>query len=232
MYQSGRLSIVATPIGNLGDITVRAISTFTHCDIVLAEDTRVTSKLLTHYEISKPLMTLNEHSTDRDFDKYVGELNAGKHLAFASDAGTPGVSDPGGRFVEYVRQHAPEVVIEALPGASSLTTFLSISGIHAPEGVLFLGFPPHKKGRQTFIREILEQPVGRLVVMFESSHRIERFIREISERDESVNIVIGRELTKKFEEMIFGKPLEVLEILEGDSNKQKGEFVVGVIRQK
>lgn len=235
---SATLAIVATPIGNLKDITIRAIETLSAADYIFAEDTRVIRKILETYEIQKSgsqLITLNEHSTDRDFESLLQKLSQeGVLAALTTDAGTPGVSDPGGRFVAYVRQHQPETVITPIPGVSALTTLLSVSGVYAPEGVIFLGFPPHKKGRQTFIKNVVDHP-GSLVVVYESSHRIEKFIAELAEfapHPEKIRVFVGRELTKMHEELIDTNLVDYSAYMTANPVKTKGEFCVGIYHTK
>src|SRR5581483_3055845 len=145
------LSIVATPIGNLEDITLRALRILKECDVIYAEDTRVIAKLLARYEIKKPLQRLDAATEEKKVKEVIERLEAGEKVVFVSDAGTPGISDPGARLVSRVRRFAPSVKIEAIPGASALTAALSIAGLEKDE-FMFLGFLPHKKGRQTAIR--------------------------------------------------------------------------------
>ena len=217
----GTLSIVATPIGNLEDITLRALRTLKECDVIYAEDTRVISKLLTRYEISRPLQRLDAATEAQKAKEIIERLEAGEKVVFVSDAGTPGISDPGSRLVERVRQFAPEATIEAIPGASALTAAISIAGINA-EQFTFLGFLPHKKGRQTALKEIAasEYPV----VLYESPHRILKLLSELSVLN-IPRVVIARELTKMHEEVASGAPAEVAARLE-QKDAVRGEFVV------
>ena len=171
----GILSIVSTPIGNLGDITLRAIETLKNADAIFCEDTRVTAKLLQRYEISKPLVRCDEKMEEVAAKKAIELLEEGKRVALVSDAGTPGISDPGGRLVARVRRFAPETTIEAIPGPSALVAALSIAGLNSPE-FTFLGFLPHKKGRQTALKEIAASE--RTVVLYESPHRILKLLKE------------------------------------------------------
>lgn len=218
----GTLSIVATPIGNLEDITLRALRTLKECDVIYAEDTRVISKLLARYEIRRPLQRLDAATEAKKAEEIVERLEAGERVAFASDAGTPGISDPGSRLVARVRERLPDVKIEAIPGPSALTTLLSIAGIDAAE-FTFLGFLPHKKGRQTALREIATSK--RPVVLFESPHRILKLLAELHGTLPSAHVVIGRELTKLHEEVIEGTPAELAASLE-KRGAVRGEFVV------
>ncbi len=220
--QTGKLSIVATPIGNLEDITYRAVRTLSECDYVLCEDTRVTGVLLKHYRIGAKLKRYDAHASDAVHERVLADLVAGQHVALVSDAGTPGVSDPGVRLVSQVRAMS-EVVIEAIPGPSALTAALSIAGMSGNQ-FSFLGFVPHKKGRQTFFAGVAEY--RHPVIFFESTHRITKTITSISELYPEYVLTIARELTKLHEEVIVGTPAEVLAVLEKEPVKQKGEFVV------
>lgn len=218
-----KLYIVATPIGNLEDMTFRAIRILKEVDTILCEDTRVTRKLLSHYEIDRPAISYNDHSGLSKVDKIATMLEAGKDLALVSDAGTPGISDPGAQLVSYVREALPEVEIIPIPGASAITTLLSASGITNKE-FIFLGFLPHKKGRETMFKEISEAVYP--VVVYESPHRVLKTLTSLKKYVGDKNIIIGRELTKKFEQIISGKPDELLEYFEKNEGKRKGEFVI------
>lgn len=218
----GTLSIVATPIGNLEDITLRALRTLKECDVIYAEDTRVISKLLSRYEIQKPLQRLDAATETKKSEEVVSRLEAGERVAFVSDAGTPGISDPGARLVAHVRHALPDAVIEAIPGPSALTATLSIAGIE--EGMFtFLGFLPHKKGRQTALKQIATSEIP--VVLYESPHRIEKLLSEL-EALEISKVAIGRELTKMHEELISGSPTEILAYFTAHPDRVRGEFVV------
>lgn len=215
----GTLSIVATPIGNLEDITLRALRVLKECDVIYAEDTRVIAKLLAHYEIQKPLQRLDAAMESKRAAQIIERLDAGERVVFVSDAGTPGISDPGSRLVTAVRAAGHR--IDAIPGASALTAALSIAGLESPE-FTFLGFLPHKKGRQTALKEIAARDMP--TVLYESPHRILKLLKEL----EGVGIErvsIGRELTKMHEEFITGTPAELAESLE-KRGAVRGEFVV------
>ncbi len=171
------LYIVATPIGNLEDLTLRALRILKEVDFILCEDTRVTGKLLSHYDIKTPTISYHQHSNLHKVDRVLSLLEEGKNLALVTDAGTPGISDPGGMLVQAVlEKFDDEVKVESVPGASAVTAALSISGVAADKFV-FLGFPPHKKGRQTFIMKIIESEYP--VVVYESKHRIIKFLEEL-----------------------------------------------------
>jgi 16S rRNA (cytidine1402-2'-O)-methyltransferase len=217
----GTLSIVATPIGNLEDITLRALRTLKECDVIYAEDTRVIAKLLSHYEIKKPLQRLDATTEIKKADEIIGRLEAGERVVFVSDAGTPGVSDPGSRMVARVREALPSATIEAIPGASALAAALSISGLDSTS-FTFLGFLPHKKGRQTALQKLVESPIP--TVLYESPHRIEKLLKELMARDVA-KVTIARELTKIHEEVIAGTPSELLAHFAAHPDTLRGEFV-------
>ncbi len=218
----GTLSVVATPIGNLEDITLRALRTLKECDVIYAEDTRVISKLLARYELQKPLQRLDAATEAAKAGEVIERLQAGEHVAYVSDAGTPGISDPGTRLVAVVREQLPEAVIEAIPGASALTAALSIAGIDT-SAFTFLGFLPHKKGRQTALKEVAESTIP--VVLYESPHRIEKLLQELQTLT-IARVVIARELTKVHEEIISGTVAEVQAHFAAHPDTIRGEFVV------
>lgn len=217
----GRLSVVATPIGNLEDITLRALRTLKECDVIYAEDTRVISKLLARYEIQKPLQRLDAATELKKADEIIERLEKGEHVALVSDAGTPGVSDPGARLVGLIRTNKTKIKIETIPGPSALTAALSIAGLES-DAFTFLGFLPHKKGRQTALKKIAtgEHPV----VLYESPHRVIKLLRELAKVGVT-RVHIGRELTKIHEEMLVGEPTLLAEGLE-KRGAARGEFVV------
>ena len=221
----GTLSIIATPIGNLEDITLRALRTLKECDVIYAEDTRVISKLLSRYEIKKPLQRLDAATEIKKSDEVIARLEAGERVVFVSDAGTPGISDPGARLVAQVREQLPTATIEAIPGASALTAALSIAGIDAT-AFTFLGFLPHKKGRQTTLKKITKSEIP--VVLYESPHRILKLLKEL-EALQAPRVVIARELTKIHEEVVSGTPNEMLEHFAAHPDTIRGEFVVIVM---
>jgi len=225
----GILYIVATPIGNLKDITFRAIETLKEVDLILCEDTRQTIKLLNYYNISKPLISYFQHSKISKIDYILDQLKQGKKLALVTDAGTPGISDPGGKLIKIITTRLPSFSIIPIPGPSALTTALSISGLPADK-FIFMGFPPSKKGREKFFKKVLESEYT--VVFYESAHRILKSLRQLRETDAKLNtkqtrnIVICRELTKKFETIYRGNLEEIIKTLESDKNNLKGEFVI------
>ena len=218
-----KLSIVATPIGNLEDITLRALRTLKECDVIYAEDTRVISKLLVKYGLRKSVFRLDAATEIKKAEEIITRLEAGERVVFVSDAGTPGISDPGSRLVGHVRANMPSAVIEAIPGASALTAALSIAGIDATE-FAFIGFLPHKKGRQTALKKIAASEIP--VVLYESPHRILKLLRELEAHlSGNRKVIIARELTKMHEEVISGRPAELAKRLE-EKGAVRGEFVV------
>ncbi len=219
----GILYLVATPIGNMEDVTLRALRILGEVDLLLAEDTRVTGKLLARHGVRVPMKSYHQRSASRVGDDIVALLREGKTLALVTDAGTPGVADPGNELVSHVRAELPEVRIEPIPGASSLTAALSVCGFPTNE-FLFLGFLPHKKGRQTLLNEITT--VERAVVLFESPHRIGKLLTELRERSPERSAVLFRELTKLHESTYRGSVLELRGKYEAGEVLEKGEFVL------
>lgn len=218
----GKLSMVATPIGNLGDITFRALWNLKECDCIYAEDTRVVRKLLNHYGIKKSVFRLDAATEKRKTKEVVGRLENDEHVIYVTDAGTPGVSDPGVRLVAGVREALPDTVIDAIPGPSSVTAALSIAGVPA-DRFLFLGFLPHKKGRQTAIKEIAQCDIP--VVLFESPHRIIKLLTELEKVAPKRHITLARELTKMHEEVLSDTPKKLAVQLK-KKGTARGEFVV------
>lgn len=219
--ETGTLSVVATPIGNLEDITLRAIRVLKEAEYILCEDTRVTGKLCAHYDIATRLKRYDAHASEGVHEQILADLESGKHVAMVSDAGTPGVSDPGVLLISRAREAG--AIIEAIPGPSAVTAAVSIAGLTGNQ-FTFLGFVPQKKGRQTFFKSLptYDHPV----VFFESTHRILKTLTSLAEETPSAQLHIGRELTKHFEEMLVGTPAELLTLLMDTPEKQKGEFVI------
>lgn len=217
--------IIATPIGNLEDITARALRILGEVDLILCEDTRTTKKLLDRYEINTQTMSYHAQSKLSKIDTIIEMLREGKNIALVSDAGTPCISDPGVLLVSRVREEfGTEIKIIPIPGPSAVISALSASGIPSSE-FLFLGFLPHKKGRETLFKEIALSK--RTVAFYESTHRI---IKSLESLEKFVgndrNIVLAKELTKIYEEMIHGSASDVKKYLETNPEKIKGEFVV------
>jgi 16S rRNA (cytidine1402-2'-O)-methyltransferase len=223
------LSIVATPIGNLEDITLRALKTLTSCDVILCEDTRTTRNLLERHAITKQTLSYHTHSGLGRIDEIIGLLNDGKHVALVSDAGTPGISDPGAELVARIRKECfvdienGSLKIEAIPGPSALIAALSVAGVPCAD-FLFLGFFPHKKGRETLFKEIAASE--RTVAFYESPHRIEKTLESLVEHVPEKKVTVCREITKIYEEVVAGTPAEVKAYFETHTDKVRGEFVV------
>ena len=216
------LYLIPTPIGNLEDITLRAIRILKEVDFVLAEDTRTSKNLFNHYEISTPLTPFHLNNEHRLVDKYVKELQKGHTIGLVSDAGTPGISDPGFLLVRACVENNIEV--ECLPGATAFVPALVKSGLPCDK-FIYEGFIPHKKGRKTLFETIAKRDIT--TVLYESPHRILKTLEQMKEFiSEERRISISRELTKKFEETINGSISEVLAIFE--EKQIKGEFVIVV----
>lgn len=213
------LYVVATPIGNLEDMTHRAVRVLGEVDTVLAEDTRQTRKLLSHYNLTTPVQTVHQHTNQTQLDKLADQLAAGKNFALVTDAGTPGVSDPGGQLVATARLAGVEVV--PIPGPSAVTTLLSVAGIPT-DSFLFIGFLPKKKGRQTLWQELAGLDVP--IVIFESPHRIIKTLEDILEHLGDRRVIVGRELTKLHEEVFDATATEAMAHWQG--KEPKGEFVL------
>lgn len=218
---NGKIYLVATPIGNLGDITLRALEVLKSVDFILCEDTRVTKNLLAHYNISKPLLSYHHHSPESKVKEIIELLTEGKNLALVTDAGTPGISDPGNMLVSHLAmKQFNNVTITSVPGPSAVTSALSISGFPTDK-FLFLGFPPHKNKRQKFFKEVAS--AEHTVVFYESPHRIKKCLSELSAiLEPNRGLVVCRELTKKFETTYRGTIAEILEM----NIPERGEFVV------
>lgn len=217
---SGKLQIVATPIGNLTDITLRALETLKSVDFILCEDTRVTKNLLNHYQISKPLVSYHQHSDAKKIKEIISLLDEGKSLALVTDAGTPGISDPGNLLIRDLIKNNSSIEIIPVPGPNAAIAALSISGFPTDK-FIFLGFPPHKNKRQKFFKEAAEYEIT--VVFYESGHRIIKCLNELKEvLKPGRQIIVCRELTKKFETIYRGAIAEVA----AQMKDERGEFVV------
>ncbi|MDI6778458.1 MAG: 16S rRNA (cytidine(1402)-2'-O)-methyltransferase, partial [Patescibacteria group bacterium] len=220
MSKIGKLYIVATPIGNLEDITLRALKIFREVDLILCEDTRVTKKLLDRYEIQKPLLSYHHHSKLSRVEKIVEHLENGKNLALVSDAGTPGISDPGNELIDTIFKAKPSKFLRfslkneiiPIPGPSAITTLASVAGINMSK-FTFLGFPPHKKGRETFFRGVAEAKYP--IIYFESPHRFLKNLELLEKFRPDAKLIVGRELTKMFEEVVRGEIGKIREYFEG-----------------
>jgi len=216
----GTLYLVATPIGNLEDITLRALRVLRECDVVAAEDTRRTGQLLKHFEISKPMLSYFQFNEAKRSEEIIQRLRCGEKVALVTDAGTPGISDPGERVVRAAV--AAGLRVEAVPGACALVAALTASGLPTDE-FHFIGFLPHKSGQRRKQLEALKNFAGTLA-LYESPYRIEKLLGELNEVFPDRTVVLARELTKKFEEFLRGRPAALIALLQKRS--LKGEFVV------
>jgi 16S rRNA (cytidine1402-2'-O)-methyltransferase len=216
----GTLYLVATPIGNLEDITLRALRTLKECDVVAAEDTRRTGQLLKHFAISKPLLSYFQFNEARRSEEIIERLRRGEKVALVTDAGSPGISDPGERVVNAAITAGLRV--ESVPGPCALVAALTSSGLPTEE-FHFFGFLPHKQGQRRRELERLKT-IGGTLVLYESPYRVEKLLHELHEHFAGRRVVLARELTKKFEEHLRGTPAELTEVLKQRS--LKGEFVV------
>ena len=216
---NNNLYIISTPIGNLKDITLRAIETLKEVDFVACEDTRVSLVLLKHYEISKELISINAVNESSKIEFVLNKINSGKSCALISDAGTPGISDPGVRLISSAIKAGINII--PIPGVTAAITALTISGLPS-DSFLFEGFLPQKKGRQKKLQSLINEE--RTVIFYESTYRIEKLIKELVEYMPNRFVVVCRELTKMFEEVWRGTPLQLEEMLKGKIIK--GEFVV------
>jgi 16S rRNA (cytidine1402-2'-O)-methyltransferase len=222
--QSGTLYLVATPIGNLEDITLRALRTLRDCTVVAAEDTRHTRRLLQAHDLDRPLISLHKFNEAKRSGALLERLERGETIALVSDAGTPGISDPGERIVRAVRSAGLRV--ESVPGPCALAAALPASGLPTAE-FHFIGFLPHKSGARQRQLEALDSVPGTLC-FYESPHRIVKLLGELEAQWPAAEVVLARELTKKFEEYLRGTPAELA--VHFGERKPKGEFVVMVHR--
>ncbi len=201
------LYIVSTPIGNLEDVSKRALRTLSEVDLILCEDTRVTKKLLDRYKIKTPTLSYHQHSELKKVEYIIQLLKEGKNLVLVSDAGTPGISDPGNKLIARLIEVEPRSVkIMPVPGASAVTAAASMAGFPMDKFV-FLGFPPAKKKRKKFFEEVANSKYP--VIFYESPHRIIKSLTELRMLDEQMEVVVCRELTKKFETIYRGIVKEV-----------------------
>ena len=224
MSQAG-LYVVATPIGNLEDISYRAVSLLTGADLIAAEDTRHSRVLLAHYSISTPMLALHEHNEERVMGQIIDRIGKGECVALISDAGTPLISDPGYRLVVAAREAG--LAVFSVPGASAITAALSVAGL-PPDRFVFEGFLPSKTAARVSKLEMLARE-SRTMVFFESSHRIQATINDMTEVFGNQRpVAVCRELTKKFETVLRAPLADIRQRLQDDKNQTKGEFVVVV----
>jgi 16S rRNA (cytidine1402-2'-O)-methyltransferase len=217
----GTLYVIATPIGNLEDVTTRSLTTLASLDLLLCEDTRVTGRLLSRYETTVKMEPYREDLHFKSLPRIVEMLQAGKTIGLVSDAGTPGIADPGYRLVRDVLAAAPDTKVIPIPGPSAVAAALSASGMPSDQYV-FMGFPPHKKGRTAMFKEAMA--MERTTVMYESTHRITKALEAIAAIDPNRQLVVGREITKLHETFYRGTASEVMAKL--DETSSKGEFVI------
>lgn len=217
----GILYIIATPIGNLQDITLRALEMLKSVDLIACEDTRKSKILLNHYNIKTPLVSYHQHSKLQKIDFILTKLKEGKNLALITDAGTPGISDPGNKLVEEALRENIKII--PIPGPSALGTIISIAGIDLQK-FIFLGFPPHKKGRETFFKDVASSELP--TIYYDSVHRLIKNLELLSGFKSETKLIIGKELTKIFEEVFRGNIKEAIEYFANNPEKVKGEFVV------
>ncbi|MDD4996179.1 MAG: 16S rRNA (cytidine(1402)-2'-O)-methyltransferase [Patescibacteria group bacterium] len=225
----GKLFVIATPIGNLGDISFRSLRTLKEADLILCEDTRQTKILCDYYQIKTPLLSYHQHSKTKKIEKIFKLIREGKDIALVSDAGTPGISDPGNKLINLLIKEFKNLIIIPLPGPSATMVALSVSGFPT-DRFIFLGFCPGKKGRNKFFQEILKGEYS--IVFFESPYRILKTLTDLDNFSKLKNrqIFLGRELTKKFETIYRGNIREVIDFLKKD--KIKGEFTIVVSPEK
>ncbi len=224
-----KLYVVATPIGNLNDISFRAIETLKNVDCILCEDTRQTKKLLDHYQIEKPLVSYHHHSKIKKNNYILGLLKQGKNLAMVSDAGTPGLSDPGNKLIRLILDDLGEASIVPIPGSSAITAILSVAG-WSTDRFVFWGFLPAKKGRTIFFKGIKQSEYP--IVFFESPYRILKTLKQIDDflNPLTCQVVAGRELTKMFETIYRGDLKQVISKIETET--ARGEYVVVLFFKK
>lgn len=224
----GKLYIVATPIGNKDDITVRAVSTLTEVDVIAAEDTRVASKLLSLLSIpKKQIISINEFATKENIDYVIGLIDQGKNIAYVSDAGTPGISDPGAVLVSACRDAHIEII--PIPGVSAISCAMSVAGIRE-SSFIFYGFLPHKKGRKKILGELFL--LEKNIILYESVHRFMKLLDDIENIKPDQGIIICRELTKMYEDIKVDTVKNIKKYYQDNISKLKGEFVVIIKNQK
>lgn len=210
---------MGTPIGNLADITYRAVDTLNSVDFIFAEDTRVSKKLLNHYKIDKKIYSYHDHSKDSEVEKLTNLLENGNDVALISDAGTPTVSDPGYRLIRECVKKGVDIV--PIPGPSAVTAALSVAGLPS-DSFTFVGFLPQKKGRIKKIEQLSE--INNTIILFESPHRLLKTLNQLFEILGNRQVAIGRELTKLYEEIIRGNLKDVTQ--EFSKKSVKGEIVI------
>lgn len=223
-HPMGKLYLVSTPIGNLEDLSIRAINTLKNVDLILAEDTRRSSILLKHYSVNKLLSSFHEHNEEKKQNEIIEKLKQGQNIALISDAGTPTLSDPGYKLIrECVKEN---IKVISIPGASAVITALASSGLPT-DSFSFFGYAPKKGGKKRLFYEKMHKSLDGItstVILFESPYRLEKTLQELASIFPEKNLVIARELTKAHEEIIRGKVAFVAKILKG--KKLKGEITI------
>lgn len=215
------LYVVGTPIGNLEDLTFRAKRLLSSVSVIACEDTRVTKKLLDHYAITTPTVSVHHHTPPAKLDELLNRVEQGHDVAVVTDAGMPGISDPGGKLVARAVERG--LPVESVPGPSALTTAASLSGVPTDQ-FLFLGFLPHKKGRETLFKRIAA--TEETVVLYESPHRLLKTLQSLLAVVPTKHIVVCRELTKLHESVVRGTPAEVLQHYTDHPDQVRGEVVI------
>lgn len=224
------LYIVATPIGNLDDVSMRTVSVLRSADFILAEDTRVTKTLLDKYNINVKTVSYHQHSKIQKIDQIIDWLKEGKILALVTDAGTPGINDPGNYLIDKILQEIPDLKIVPIPGPNAAIAALSVSGFPSDRFV-FLGFPPHKKGRQTFFQRL--GCIEDTIIFYESKYRVVKALKELKDiaKTGERQMIVARELTKQFETIYRGTVNQIMIKLNSHKDNLLGEFVI-VVRSK
>ena len=218
----GKLFIIATPIGNLADITLRALETLKLVDLILCEDSRVTLKLLRHFEIDKPLLVYNDHSDENIRQRIIAKLSSGQNVALVSDAGTPLISDPGYKLIQDLKRL--NIAIETIPGPCSIIAALTVAGLPT-DRFMFIGFLPHKMaGKEKIFLEL--QATATSLVCFESANRLIETLEIMDRYFAGREIAVVREITKLFEEVVNGLPKEVIKYYQDNPDKLRGEIVL------
>ncbi len=221
----GTLYVVATPIGNLKDISLRALEILKHVDLIAAEDTRKTIKLLNHYQIITPQVSYHQHSRPEKIDLIIEKLIEGKNVALVTEAGTPGIADPGQVLIEKAQKAG--ILLVPIPGPQAAVAALSVSGF-STDKFLFAGFLPKKKGRQKLLNNLARDcKIAKVIVFYESPYRIIKTLNDLAEYFGDAEIMVGRELTKKFETIYRGKISQIIPQI-----KPKGEFVIVIQKSK
>lgn len=226
MENRGRLYVVSTPIGNLDDITLRALKVLKEVDFIISEKPEKTLRLLNHHKIRKPIFPFFQRTDERRLSVLIERIKKGEQAAVVVEAGTPGVSDPGENLIRMAIEREVEVL--SVPGPSAVTSAISISGAPSGKGFVFLGFPPHKKGRRKFFESLRNYELT--CVLFESPHRLRRTLSDLARFASDFKICVVKEMTKLHEKCYRGKVEEVMRILQEE--EIKGEFTIVIWKEK